>query len=104
MDVVTEPFCEANTTSNARVHCPQHLDAHPQRAIWRQILPLHLLWYAGMNSSPAFFAVNLATSLETLLGYAGGLTGDGSFGLWTMGRAGGYLYVRRRTTASTSMR
>lgn len=47
----------------------------------------------GNNISPAFYALNLATGASTLLGNLGPLTGGGSFGLWTVKEAGGYLYV-----------
>ncbi|HOB98118.1 MAG TPA: hypothetical protein PKM43_05150 [Verrucomicrobiota bacterium] len=49
---------------------------------------------AGQNSNPRFFAINLATGVETALGDAGALTGGGSFGLWTVVERGGYLYVQ----------
>jgi hypothetical protein len=49
---------------------------------------------AGQNESPNFYALNLATGAETLLGNAGALTGSGSFGLWTVLERGGYLYVQ----------
>jgi len=48
----------------------------------------------GQNSSPIFYAINLATGAETLLGNAGPLTGAGSFGLWTVVERGGRLYVQ----------
>ena len=48
---------------------------------------------AGQNNNPKFYAINLATGAETLLGSAGTLTGSGSFGLWTVVERGGYLYV-----------
>lgn len=49
---------------------------------------------AGQNGSPNFYAINLATGQETLLGNAGPLTGSGSFGLWTVTERGGYLFVQ----------
>ncbi|MEO6034246.1 MAG: hypothetical protein ABIQ35_03225 [Verrucomicrobiota bacterium] len=49
---------------------------------------------AGQNNNPNFYAVNLATGAETLLGNAGTLTGGGSFGVWTVLERGGYLYVQ----------
>lgn len=49
---------------------------------------------SGQNSNPQFFAVNLETGTETLLGNAGTLTGGGSFGVWTVLERGGYLYVQ----------
>jgi hypothetical protein len=49
---------------------------------------------AGNNSSPNFYAIDLATGVSTLLGNAGTLTGGGSFGLWTVVERGGYLYVQ----------
>ncbi len=47
-----------------------------------------------MVDYPNFFAMNLATGQETLLGNLGQLTGTGSFGLWTVVERGGYLYVQ----------
>lgn len=49
---------------------------------------------SGQNASPNFYAINLATGAETLLGNAGTLTGSGSFGIWTVVERGGYLYVQ----------
>ncbi|HOW66868.1 MAG TPA: hypothetical protein P5186_26550 [Candidatus Paceibacterota bacterium] len=49
---------------------------------------------AGQNANPGFYALNLATGAETLLGNAGALTGSGSFGVWTVLERGGYLYVQ----------
>jgi hypothetical protein len=49
---------------------------------------------AGQNNHPKFFAIDLATGVETLLGDAGLLTGGGSFGVWTVVERGGYLYVQ----------
>ena len=49
---------------------------------------------AGQNTNPNFYAVNLATGAETLLGNLGALTGTGSFGLWTVVERGGFLYVQ----------
>jgi len=46
------------------------------------------------NNSPSFYALNLATGAETLLGKLGTLTGSGSFGLWTVVEREGYLYVQ----------
>jgi hypothetical protein len=49
---------------------------------------------AGVNSEPKFYAINLATGAETLLGNAGTLSGTGSFGVWTVLERNGYLYVQ----------
>ena len=49
---------------------------------------------AGQNTNPNFYALNLATGVETLLGSLDTLTGSGSFGLWTVVERGGYLYVQ----------
>lgn len=49
---------------------------------------------AGQNDYPNFYALNLATGQETLLGNAGPLTGTGSYGLWTVVERGGYLFVQ----------
>jgi hypothetical protein len=46
------------------------------------------------NSSPKFYAINLATGADTLLGSLGTLTGGGSFGIWTVLERDGYLYVQ----------
>ncbi len=48
---------------------------------------------AGNNNNPKFYAIDLATGVSTELGGAGTLTGSGSFGLWTVVEADGYLYV-----------
>jgi hypothetical protein len=49
---------------------------------------------AGQNTNPKFFALDVATGTETLLGNAGTLTGTGSYGIWTVIERGGYLYVQ----------
>ncbi|MCS7303907.1 MAG: PEP-CTERM sorting domain-containing protein [Thermoguttaceae bacterium] len=49
---------------------------------------------AGVNNNPKFYAINLATGVSTELGGAGQLSGSGSFGVWTVVEAGGYLYVQ----------
>jgi hypothetical protein len=49
---------------------------------------------AGQLTDPNFYALNLATGEETLLGNAGTLAGSGSFGVWTVVERGGYLYVQ----------
>ena len=49
---------------------------------------------AGQNDNPAFYALDLATGAETLLGRAGQLSGSGSFGVWTVLERGGFLYVQ----------
>jgi hypothetical protein len=49
---------------------------------------------AGQNDNPRFFAIDLTTGVETMLGGAGTLTGGGSFGVWTVVERGGYLYVQ----------
>jgi hypothetical protein len=48
----------------------------------------------NQNSNPNFYAINLATGAEELLGNAGTLTGSGSFGVWTVLERSGYLYVQ----------
>ena len=49
---------------------------------------------AGQNTNPNFYALNLATGVETLLGNAGTLTGSGSYGIWTVLERDGHLYVQ----------
>jgi hypothetical protein len=51
---------------------------------------------AGQATDPKFYALNLATGAETLLGnLTGTLTGaTTSFGLWTVAERNGYLYVQ----------
>ncbi len=48
---------------------------------------------AGVNDNPKFYAMDRVTGVSTELGGAGQLTGSGSYGLWTVVEAGGYLYV-----------
>jgi hypothetical protein len=96
IDVVADPFAlKVNTTWNAegaittsattRIRNVRVGDKYPGYAYYGD---------AGQNSSPAFYAVNLATGVETLLGTAGELTGTGSYGLWTVLERDGYLYVQ----------
>jgi hypothetical protein len=47
---------------------------------------------AGIAGTPKFWAIDLATGATTELGSIT-TTGSGSFGLWTVKEAGGYLYV-----------
>ena len=94
--VVAEPFAiTANTlwnvngfittSASTRIRNVRRGDVHGGYAYYGD---------AGQNSSPNFYAINLATGAETLLGNAGTLTGTGSFGLWTVVERGGYLYVQ----------
>src|SRR5688572_14660961 len=73
-----------NTSASTRIRNVRVGDVHGGYAYYGD---------AGKNESSSFYALNLATGAETLLGNAGILTGGGSFGLWTVLERGGYLYV-----------
>jgi len=95
-DVVAEPFSVTkNTTWNpdgfittsvsTRIRNVRKGDVYSGYAYYGD---------AGQNGNPNFYALNLATGVETLLGNAGTLTGSGSFGLWTVVERDGYLYAQ----------
>ncbi len=95
-DVVAEPFAvQLNTAWNSdgyivtgvttRIRNVRVGDRYPGYAYYGD---------AGNNEYPGFYALNLATGAETMLGDAGPLTGSGSFGVWTVLERGGYLYVQ----------
>ena len=95
-DVVAEPFSmSANTAWNAsgfntttvttRIRNVRVGDLYSGFAYYGD---------AGQNNNPNFYAINLVTGVEILLGNAGTLTGTGSFGVWTVLERGGYLYVQ----------
>ena len=95
-DVVAEPFAASinttwnvegviTTTATQRIRNVRVGDVYSGYAYYGD---------ASQNVNPNFYAIDLATGVETLLGNAGTLTGAGSFGLWTVLERGGYLYVQ----------
>ncbi len=94
-DVVGEPFTvtkstawNANgyvTTSAGRIRNVRKGDLYPGYA-----------YYGNAGAATAnFYALNLATGAETLLGSVSALTGaTTSYGLWTVVERDGYLYVQ----------
>lgn len=95
-DVVAEPFAVTPNTSlgpdgyvatsaSTRIRNVRVGDVYKNYAYYGD---------AGQNDYPNFFALNLTTGEETLLGNAGQLSGSGSFGVWTVLERGGYLYVQ----------
>jgi hypothetical protein len=96
VDVVAEPFAlNLNTTWNANGYITTSVSTRIRNVRVGDVYSGYAYYGDGnVNSSPNFYAVNLATGAETLLGNAGELTGGGSFGLWTVLERGGYLYVQ----------
>ena len=95
-DVVADPFAvNRNTTWNANGYITTSVSARIRNVRVGDVYSGYAYYGdAGQNNNPNFYAVNLATGAETLLGNAGALTGSGSFGLWTVVERGGYLYVQ----------
>jgi hypothetical protein len=95
-DVVAEPFAVTKNTSwNANGYITTSVSTRI-RNVRKGDTYSGYAYYgdAGQNTNPNFYALNLATGAETLLGNAGTLTGTGSFGIWTVVERSGYLYVQ----------
>ncbi len=95
-DVVAEPFAITKSTAwNADGFVTTSASTRI-RNVRRGDLYRGFAYYgdAGQNTNPKFYAINLATGAETLLGNLGTLTGSGSFGIWTVVERDGYLYVQ----------
>ncbi|MBI3851360.1 MAG: hypothetical protein HY298_13950 [Verrucomicrobia bacterium] len=95
-DVVAEPFSATlNTTWNANGYITTSVSARIRNVRVGDVFRGYAYYGdAGQNTNPNFYALNLATGAETLLGNLGILTGSGSFGLWTVVERDGYLYVQ----------
>ncbi|HWQ90439.1 MAG TPA: hypothetical protein VN673_02120 [Clostridia bacterium] len=96
VDVVADPFSLALNTSWANGYVTTSVTTRI-RNVRRGDVYSGYAYYgdAGQVDNPNFYAVNLATGQETLLGNAGPLTASGgSFGLWTVVERGGYLFVQ----------
>jgi hypothetical protein len=95
-DVVVEPFSiSTNTTWNANGFITTSVTTRIRNVRKGDVYSGYAYYGdAGQNTDPNFYAVNLTTGVETLLGNAGTLTGGGSFGVWTVLERGGYLYVQ----------
>jgi len=94
--VVAEPFSvNATTTWNANGYITSAVTTRIRNVRVGDVYS-GFAYYgdSGQNNNPNFYAVNLATGAETLLGNAGTLTGGGSFGIWTVVERGGFLYVQ----------
>ncbi len=96
VDVVADPFSlNANTTWNASGYVTTSVGTRIRNVRVGDVYRGYAYYGDGnQNSNPNFYALNLATGAETLLGNAGTLTGSGSFGVWTVLERGGYLYVQ----------
>ncbi len=95
-DVVAEPFSVTkNTAWNANGYATTSVSTRIRNVRKGDVFSGYVYYGdAGLNANPNFYALNLATGAETLLGNAGTLTGTGSFGVWTVLERGGYLYVQ----------
>lgn len=96
VDVVAEPFAlNRNTAWNPDGYITTGVSTRIRNVRVGDVYSGYAYYGDGnVNSSPNFYAVNLATGAETLLGNAGELTGGGSYGLWTVLERGGFLYVQ----------
>lgn len=95
-DVVANPLSmTTNTTWNASGYITTSVSTRIRNV---RVGDVYRDWaYYGdgnQNNNPNFYAINLATGAEELLGNAGQLMGSGSFGVWTVLERGGYLYVQ----------
>jgi dipeptidyl aminopeptidase/acylaminoacyl peptidase len=96
MDITPDPFAAVtNTTWNASGYVTTAATTRI-RNVRVGKTDTNYAYYgdAGVNANPNFYAIDLATGASTLLGNAGTLTGGGSYGLWTVSEADGYLYVQ----------
>jgi hypothetical protein len=95
-DVTAEPFAlSRNTTWNSNGHVTNSVTQRIRNVRVGQTYPGYAYFGdAGQNSNPAFYAIDLATGVSTLLGNLGTLHGGGSWGLWTVVERGNYLYVQ----------
>jgi len=96
MDIVADPFgATTNTTWNANGYVTTPVTTRIRNVRAGKTFTGYAYYGdAGNNSDPKFYALNLATGASTELGGAGTLTGSGSFGLWTVAEADGYLFVQ----------
>ncbi len=96
MDINADPFTAAtNTLWNANGYVTTAATTRIRNVRVGQTYTDYAYYGdAGVNADPNFYAIDLATGASTLLGNAGTLTGDGSYGLWTVVESGGYLYVQ----------
>ncbi len=95
MDVAADPFAlSVNTqwnpdgyaeTSAARIRHVRAGKTYTNYAYYGE---------SNNNVDPGLYALDLTTGAETKLGELGGLTGTGSFGVFTVMEAGGYLFVQ----------
>jgi hypothetical protein len=94
--VTAEPFAlEADTRWNAQGYVTTSVTTRIRNVRTGDVYSNYAYYGdAGQNNNPNFYAINLTTGAETLLGNAGTLTGGGSFGVWTVVERGGYLYVQ----------
>jgi hypothetical protein len=94
--VVAEPFeVTVKPTWNANGYVTTSVSQRIRNVRIGEMYPGYAYYGDGNNNSnPSFYAINLATGAETLIGSLGTLTGGGSFGLWTVVERGGYLYVQ----------
>lgn len=95
-DVVVEPFAlRPNTTWNANGYVTTSVSTRIRNVRVGDVYSDYAYYGdSGQNDNPNFYALNLATGQETLLGNAGQLTGSGSFGIWSVVERAGYLYVQ----------
>ncbi len=95
-DVTAEPFgVSANTSWNGNGYIETSVSTRIRNVRVGDVYHGYAYYGDGnQNTNPNFYALDLATGVETLLGNAGVLMGAGSYGVWTVLERGGYLYVQ----------
>ena len=97
MDIQADPFAATTNTSwNASGYVTTGATTRIRNVrVGKSYTDYAYYGDAGDDTNPNFYAINLATGGSTLLGNAGTLSPpNGSYGLWTVVEAGGYLYVQ----------
>ncbi len=95
-DVVAEPFAVTkNTTWNANGYLTTGVSTRIRNVRKGDVYSGYAYYGDAGVATANFYALNLATGAETLLGSVSGLTGaTTSYGLWTVVERDGYLYVQ----------
>ncbi len=93
MDIQAEPFqVTANTSWNANGYVPTGATTRIRNVRVGDHYQGHAYYGDAGIKAAGFWAINLATGVSTPLGSID-VTGDGSWGLWTVKEVDGFLYV-----------
>lgn len=92
-DVKSDPFqVTANTTWNANGYVAAGTTTRIRNVRVGDVYHGYAYYGDSGVNTAGFWAINLATGVPSLLGTLA-VTGDGSWGLWTVKEVGGFLYV-----------